>query len=84
MYILFIELLLHHGKYIKLVKPKLLLPPANEIWSKVMFSQVFVCPQGGEVKGGVVKGVWQTPPSDPEADIPWTQRQTTPPDRDSQ
>ena len=25
----------------------LLLPPANEVWGKVMFSQVFVCPQGG-------------------------------------
>ena len=24
-----------------------LLPPANEVWGKVMFSQVFVCPQGG-------------------------------------
>ena len=23
-----------------------LLPPANEVWGKVMFSQVFVCPQG--------------------------------------
>ena len=22
------------------------LPPANEVWGKVMFSQVFVCPQG--------------------------------------
>ena len=25
------------------------LPPANEIWGKVMFSQVFVCPQGVSV-----------------------------------
>ena len=24
-----------------------LLPPANEVWGKVMFSQVFVCPMGG-------------------------------------
>ena len=24
-----------------------LLPPANEVWGKVMFSQVFVCPQWG-------------------------------------
>ena len=23
-----------------------LLPPANEVWDKVIFSQVFVCPQG--------------------------------------
>ena len=26
---------------------KLLLPPANEVWGKVMFSQVFVCSTGG-------------------------------------
>ena len=24
----------------------MLLPPANEVWGKVIFSQVFVCPQG--------------------------------------
>ena len=25
-----------------------LLPPANEVWGKVMLSQVFVCPQWGK------------------------------------
>ena len=35
---------------------------AKEVWGKVMFSQVFVCPWGGcgeraVVKGGVVKGI---------------------------
>ena len=36
---------------------------ANEVWDKVVFSQVFVCPRGRDergvclVKGGVVKGV---------------------------
>ena len=30
-----------------------LLPPANEVWGKVMLSQVFVCPQGGVcIQGG--------------------------------
>ena len=29
-----------------------LLPPANDVWGKVIFSQASVCPQGG---------VWQTP-----------------------
>ena len=23
------------------------IPPANEVWGKVIFSQTFVCPQGG-------------------------------------
>ena len=27
-------------------KPILYLPSANEVWGKLMFSQVFVCPQG--------------------------------------
>ena len=38
----------------------LLLPPANEVWGKVMFSQVFVRPQGFVVKMGGKwwKGVW--------------------------
>ena len=75
-YILFIELLLHHGKYIKLVKPKLLLPPANGIWGKVMFSQVFVCPQGVRWKGVWWRGCGRHPPQ--------TQRQTSPGLRDRQ
>ena len=35
------------------------LPPANEVWGKVMFSKVFVCLQGsawGEVSLGVCIG----------------------------
>ena len=61
------------------------LPPTNEVCCRVMLSRVFVCPQGG-----VVKGEWDRHPSDqeadhpepeadttdPEVDIPWTQRQT--------
>ena len=31
-----------------------LLSPANEVWGKVIFSQVSVCPRGGG-------GMWQTP-----------------------
>ena len=34
-----------------------LLPPANEVWNKVMFSQVFVCPQGGLCPEGVSVGI---------------------------
>ena len=29
------------------ITKEFLLPPANEVWGKVMFSQVFVCPQRG-------------------------------------
>ena len=29
----------------------LVLPPANEVWGKVMFSQVFICPQGVCLRG---------------------------------
>ena len=28
-----------------------LLPPANEVWVKVIFSQMSVCPQGGGRRG---------------------------------
>ena len=46
------------------------LPPANEVWSKEMFSREFVCPQGGRClptgglhpgslpTGGSAKGVY--------------------------
>ena len=37
-----------------------LLPPANEVWGKVMFSQAFVCPEGGGLPtggGGLPSGV---------------------------
>ena len=36
----------------KITGDNLLLPPANEIWGKVKFSQVFICPQGGGDLGG--------------------------------
>ena len=48
-----------------------LLLPANEVWGKVMFSQVFLCLQGvgfsacitGHMTGGSASGgVGQTPP----------------------
>ena len=31
------------------------LPPSNEVWGKVMFSQVFICPRGG---GCLQSGGW--------------------------
>ena len=36
------------GSHIEMEKPTTicLLPPANKVWGKVMFSQVFVCPRG--------------------------------------
>ena len=41
-----------------------ILPPANEVWGKVIFSQASVCPQEG--------GGWQTPPRETplQADAP--------------
>ena len=36
-----------------------LLPPANEVWGKVICLQVCVCPQGGVCSRG---GAWWTPP----------------------
>ena len=43
-----------------------LLPPANEVWGKVMFSQVYVCPHGGGGSafggGGSASGGWADPP----------------------
>ena len=40
-----------------------LLPPANEVWGKVIFSQGFVCPQrglpmGGSASRGLPRGIW--------------------------
>ena len=32
------------------------LPPENEVWGKVMFSQVFFCPQGGSASRGSASG----------------------------
>ena len=45
--------------------PSFLLPPANEVWDKVIFSQSSVCPRGGDV----ADTLW--------ADTPW---KDTPPE----
>ena len=45
------------------------LPPANEVWGRVMFSQVFVCSRGGGV-GGCIQSPWmQTPPPELEKQV---------------
>ena len=60
------------------------LPPANEVWSKVMFLHLSASHSvhgGAVVKGGVVDTAStqrQTTLLYPEADTPCTQRQTPP------
>ena len=39
-----------------------ILPPVNEVWGKVMFSEVFVCPQGVSVQGVETPHLRQRPP----------------------
>ena len=39
-----------------------LLPVANEVWVKVMFSQVFICPLGGGVLCMISLPVWLSSP----------------------
>ena len=51
---------------------RVFLPPANEVWSKVMFSQMFVCPQRGVgfpacitghmTRGACIQGALRRPP----------------------
>ena len=51
-----------HWQCINIIRNKKLLPPANEVWGKVICLQVCVCPQGVPVYGGVPRpGVVPSP-----------------------